>query len=73
MSGSVMVWPMTMTLMMFSFLFFVCEFVLHLARDCIDYIRRFYSFCLDIFATRPRLRSTCWSLLRRLNTDNDSI
>lgn len=25
------------------FLFFVCEFVLHLARDCINYVRRFYS------------------------------
>lgn len=39
------------------FLFFVCEFVLHLARDCIDYIRRFYSFwfCLDVFAARPHL------------------
>ena len=28
------------------FYFLVCEFVLHLARDCIDYIRRFYSFVL---------------------------
>ena len=24
----------------------VCEFVLHLARDCIDYIRRFICFVL---------------------------
>jgi len=32
------------------FYFTVCEFVLHLARDCIDYVRRFYSFCLDVFA-----------------------
>ena len=28
---------------MACFYFLVCEFVLHLARDCIDYIRRFYS------------------------------
>jgi len=48
--------------------FLVCQFVLHLARDCIDYIRCFYSFRLDVFAARPRLRSACWSLLRRLNT-----
>jgi len=26
--------------------FLVCEFVLHLARDCIDYIRRFIRFVL---------------------------
>ena len=57
---------------LFLFFFFVREFVLHLARDCIDYSRRFYSFCLDVFATRPHLRGTCWSPLRRLNTDNDS-
>lgn len=28
------------------FYFLVCEFVLHLARDCIDYIRRFIRFVL---------------------------
>ena len=54
------------------FYFLVCEFVLHLARNCIDYIPRFYSFCLDVFAARPHLRSARWSLLQRLNTDNDS-
>jgi len=28
------------------FYFLVCEFVLHLARDCIDYVRRFIRFVL---------------------------
>jgi hypothetical protein len=31
---------------MARFYFLVCEFVLHLARDCIDYIRRFIRFAL---------------------------
>jgi hypothetical protein len=53
------------------FLFSVCEFVLHLARDCIDYIRRFIR-CLDVFAAFLDLRIARWSLLLpRLNTDND--
>jgi len=40
--------------MMLRFYSPVCEFVLHLATDCIDYIRRFYSFCLDAFTAPPR-------------------
>ena len=55
------------------FYLLVCEFVLHLARDCIDYIRRFYSFVLMSLLALLHLRSARCSLLRRLNTDNDSF